>query len=983
LPAAPEDYQGKRITSIRFEPAEQPIPESELKESVRSLTVGQPLRPVDVRAAIERLFGTGRYEDIEVDAAADGEGVALTILTDPERFVREVRVEGVPEPPNAGQLANTTKLELGQPFAQSQIRQAVESILDLLRLNGFYLAKVDPQTIPIDLAQQIDLSFTVDPGKRAKYTTPVVQGRDLKKTPDQISKSTRWRRFLGLGGWKDVTEQRTYQGIDRIRRSYQKLGYLSADVSLDRMEYDRETNRVTPHLTIDPGARVEIETEGARISRGKLRELVPVYQEQAVDKDLLVEGRRNILEHLESQGYFNAEVDFTLRQTGPGEQTIVYDINRGERHKLVHIEISGNKYFDIATIRERMYLTPASLIRFRHGRYSREYLERDINAIVSLYRGNGFRNVTVTPRVEQNWNGANRLAVFLTIEEGPQWFVNSLEIAGASESNLNYIEGVLQSSQGQPFSELNVATDQDTILGYYNSSGYPDATFEATTRPAKAASRVDLRYTIREGQRQFVRQVLQSGYTTTDPALIENRIRDLEAGAPLSQTAIIDNQRRLYDLGIFARVDAAIQNPDGETDQKYVLYRFEEARRYMLNLGFGAEIARIGGASSGSVQNPQGDTGFSPRVALGISRLNFLGQGHTVSLQTRLSRIQRRALASYFAPQFKGSETLNLNFSALYEDSRDVNTFNALRWEAFAQLQQRLSKANTMGYRVGFRRVSVSDVNIVPELIPLASQPVRLLIGNGTFIQDRRDDPLDAHKGWYSTIDAAYAADVFGGNVECPPVSTPVPCATERARFFRSIGRNASYHRVGRDMVLARSTSLGGIANFRDADVPLPERLFGGGALSHRGYGENQAGPRDPYTGFPIGGNALLFNTVELRFPLLGDNLGGVFFHDAGNVYSDFSNISFRVTQDTTEVIDPFTRQPYIPDFDYMVHAVGFGIRYRTPIGPIRVDLGYSINPPYFWGFRGSREELEQGLGERLRQRLSHVQFHFSLGQTF
>ena len=116
--------------------------------------------------------------------------------------------------------------------------------------------------------------------------------------------------------------------------------------------------------------------------------------------------------------------------------------------------------------------------------------------------------------------------------------------------------------------------------------------------------------------------------------------------------------------------------------------------------------------------------------------------------------------------------------------------------------------------------------------------------------------------------------------------------------------------------------------------MPLPERFYGGGSSSHRGFPDNQAGPRDLKTGFALGGNALLFHSTELRFPFLGDNITGVFFHDLGNVYSDLGSISFRY------------KQRDLTDFNYMEHAVGFGVRYRTPVGPIRLDLAYSLNPP-------------------------------------
>jgi outer membrane translocation and assembly module TamA len=213
--------------------------------------------------------------------------------------------------------------------------------------------------------------------------------------------------------------------------------------------------------------------------------------------------------------------------------------------------------------------------------------------------------------------------------------------------------------------------------------------------------------------------------------------------------------------------------------------------------------------------------------------------------------------------------------------------------------------------------------------------------------------------------------------------------------------RNATYYKLTRNVVLARQTQFGVIRPFSapagvsdQESVPLPERFFGGGADSLRAFPYNQAGPRDTGmplvpggpasqpTGFPLGGNALLFNNVELRFPFIGDNIQGVVFHDMGNVYSSVSNMSFRF------------HQKNLQDFDYAVHAVGFGIRYRTPIGPIRGDLAYSINPPSFVGFKGTPVQLLQcnpnlpasalpSFCQPVQQSVSHFQFFFSIGQTF
>jgi len=461
---------------------------------------------------------------------------------------------------------------------------------------------------------------------------------------------------------------------------------------------------------------------------------------------------------------------------------------------------------------------------------------------------------------------------------------------------------------------------------------------------------------VREGRRMYIRDILVGGLKATDRDLVTRRIR-FAPGDAFSQVGIIESQRRLYDLGIFAKVDVALQNPDGKTRTKNVLYELEEARKYSFTGGFGAEMGRIGGGVT-SFEAPAGEAGFSPRVSLGISRSNVFGVGHTAGLQTRLSNIQRRALLTYLAPQFKDSEFLSLTFTGLYDDSRNVRTFSSKRLEGAVQLAQRLSRSDTIQYRLAYRRVSVDQntLKIEPQLIDLLSQPVRVGQFSTTFIQDRRDDPIDPRRGVYSSVDLGLATKALASQSD----------------FLRLLGRNSTYYPAGRDWVIARSTTFGFLRDLSEREIPLPERFFGGGATSHRGFPENQAGPRDLVTGFPLGGRAILVNQIEARFPLIGDNVRGVLFHDAGNVYKDLSSISFRV------------RQKDNTDFNYMVHAVGVGVRYRTPVGPIRFDLGYSINSPAFIGFKGTRQELLEGRGQRdVPQRINHIQFHFSLGQSF
>jgi outer membrane protein assembly complex protein YaeT len=601
----------------------------------------------------------------------------------------------------------------------------------------------------------------------------------------------------------------------------------------------------------------------------------------------------------------------------------------------------------------------------RHGRYSEALRRRDEEAIADLYTENGFRDVQVTSKVIDDYQGrVGDIAVFMMIQEGSQWFVSKLDVTGISQLDASRILTTLSSVEGQPFSEFSVAADRDAILAYYFTNGFPNASFEWNSVPVPEPHHVNLRFVVTEGRRQFVRDVVVEGLEHTRSALVARNLL-LAAGDPLSPIRMADTQRRLYDLGIFSQVDMAIQDPDGEAQHKYVMFDMDEANRWRLDGGLGAEIARIG-TSETSLDSPAGAAGFSPRVSFDLTRLNFEGLGHTITLQTRASTIEQRAILSYLFPRVHDHDNLDLTFSLVYDNTHGINTFAAKREEGSVQLSQKLSKPSTLLYRFSYRRVSTSDLKIDPNLVPLLSQPVRVGMLSVNYIQDRRDDPVDAHKGIYNTVDIGLASRVFGSQVN----------------FVRGLARNASYHRIGRKLVLARQLTFGDIIPYSYGSqytsapeaVPFAERFFGGGGTSLRAFAENQAGLRDLTTGFPIGGNALLFNSTELRFPLFGDNVGGVLFHDAGNVYSNLDNISFRVHQENLQ------------DFDYMVHAVGFGIRYRTPIGPIRVDLAYSINPPSFFGCSGNIGQLVNcgnNLGLRTTHSTGHLQFFFSIGQAF
>jgi outer membrane protein assembly factor BamA len=467
---------------------------------------------------------------------------------------------------------------------------------------------------------------------------------------------------------------------------------------------------------------------------------------------------------------------------------------------------------------------------------------------------------------------------------------------------------------------------------------------------------------------------------------------------------MLESQRRLYNLGLFNEVDTAIQNPEGTESRKNVLVSVRETRRYTFDYGIGFEV-QTGQPSVGTNQ-PLGQTGASPRVSFGVSRLNLGGRHQTVTAKTNLSRLQQRGLISFEAPKLMNRD-LNFSIRLLYDNTVDVSTFTSQRVEGTVQTVQILKKdklldreLDSISYRFSYRRVQASNIQVSDNLVPLLSKPTRVGEPNFLFVRNRRDNDLETKHGSYTTFEGGVAANYFGSEAD----------------FSRALVKNSTYyplfrnHRTGTSWVFARSTSIGLENPFGNTVllgpaetvlpgrtlIPLPERFYMGGGSSHRGFGLNQAGPRDPFTGFPIGGSALFLNNLELRFPsitvpYLHDNVGFTIFHDVGNVFSSPQKMISSLGQwhqpnpSACFVETGFNNSQSKCNYNYLSHAIGLGVRYQTPIGPLRLDIGYNLNPPFFPSFTNIVNNSVDGVptGQFGFQRAGHFNFSFSIGQSF
>ncbi len=224
-------------------------------------------------------------------------------------------------------MRTATKLDLGVLYKESLLQPAVSNLLERLHANGLYQSQVSYHVDLNPETEEAGISFQIDPGNRARFDGLTLAGT-LSEPAESVARIAGWRRglfFLVLPGWRELTEQRLQGGIGKVQTRVQKGNHLAARVTLEDLKYHMDTNLVTPSLRIDSGPALEVNLTGAKLSSGRLRQLIPIYEERTVDRSLLLEGQGNLLEYFQGQGFFEAQVDFEQSQPQPSRSVITYD----------------------------------------------------------------------------------------------------------------------------------------------------------------------------------------------------------------------------------------------------------------------------------------------------------------------------------------------------------------------------------------------------------------------------------------------------------------------------------------------------------------------------------------------------------------------------------------------------------------------------------------------------------------------------------
>ena len=957
--AAVADYVGKQVVEVRLQVKGVAVQNADLIDVIETRT-GTPLDMLEVRESMAHLFGLGLYQDVQVDASMRGDDVVLTYNLFPAHRVRRIVFDGALGLPESD-LRRIIVERHGASPSLARSSQAVATLQALYRDRGYPKAAISVRAGDDEDPSNASMVFSIRPGVRARIGAIDVQGTPHERAPQLLN-------ALDLRVGDD------YDGVDldaRLIRYANELragGFYEARVAqLPRyVNGDAEVNLV---LSIEPGPRVEIVFQGDPLAEGDRNRLVPIAREHSVDEDLLEDSKFGIERHFRERGYCNPRVDYQradAAQPAPEAQPAVlrvtFTITQGPQCMVEQAEVRGNVLLTAAEL--------APLVVNKAGQpFSDSTVGADALRIQGYYRQRGFTAVKVTSQVERREPkaGSEFVRVTLMIDEGVRSLIDSVRFQGNSAIDSDTLRRAIRSVPGQPYVEPQINGDADSIAVLYLNSGYPAVTVEPAPTAIGDGSKVELGFTINEGPKVLIDHVLIVGNQRTSRDTILREVQ-LKSGQPLSQQQEDETRTRITSLGLFRRVEISYLQLPGEQNRRDVVITVEEAPVTTISYGGGLEGGKRLVRSSETADAVE-QFEFAPRGFFQVGRRNLFGKDRSLDLFTsvsfrpngvsatpttpitgatvdeggygfneyvaRLTFLERRILGT------DADATISAGIEQAVRSSFDFN-----RRGASATLTRRLSPTLAVSARYGIDRTKLLNIKsnfaAQPEIDRLFPQ-VRLSSVASSLIRDTRNDSIEPNSGSLFGVDAELAARRIGSEVG----------------FLKTFVQGFTYRRLRRpnSAVLAFGARMGLATGFpREVasdnativldDLPVSERFFAGGDTTVRGFTLDRLGTPETIDqdGFPTGGQGLIVLNLEARIPVRG-GLGLVTFIDGGNVWRLASDI----------------------DLAQMRGSVGFGLRYRSPVGPIRVD----------WGIKMDRQVLPTGERER------PTALHISLGQAF
>ena len=944
-------FVDRTVASVAVTIEGRPTTEPALVGAVQT-KVGQQLRMLEVRETITHLYSLGRFDDVRVEAEdAAGGRVALRYELQPIHTVTKVVFRGslgLPE----GALRERMAERFGQTPAVSRADDVAAYLQQLYQEDGYLSAVV--KTAPVIVEHDPDratLVFEAASGPRTTIARSVITGRPLDAAA-QIQD----RLEIQPGQPYQPGELRTR--LDEFVTAMRRRRHYEASANVQTTAFNSDRTQVDLSIDVQPGPLVNVQFVGDPLPKDKIAELVPVESEGSVDQDLLEDSARRITDYLNQQGYWKAEVKPPERREADGQLTVVFTVNRGRVYRVAPggVEVTGNQSVPIETLKPLLRLEQGDL-------YVASRLSAIEGALKQWYRTQGFAAADVASAA--NDAGEGLVKPVIVVKEGPRVVVGEIFLSGNTAISTDRLKTQLSLQPGQPYYGPAVARDRDALFAFYLNEAYASA--EVTVAPVTPVTtpegaRADITFKIVEGPQTIVEHIFITGNLRTNPAVIQHELQ-IEEGRPLGLAALTESRRRLSALGLFRRIQiSAISHGDPGT--RDVIVNVEEAPQTTMGYGGGMEIDRRrrltdDGASAGDLFE------FAPRGFFEVGRRNIGGRNRSVNLYTRLSLRpntesagenrspfgfpEYRIVGTYREPRALGNYGELTGTAAVEQGVR--TGFNFSRKGMNGDLTRRFSPTVAGSARYSLATTRIFDFDDTLDegdrlTIDRVFPQVRLSSFSGAVSRDTRDDLLEPQKGTFISGDGTLAARSIGSQVGY--IKTFV-----QGFLYRNLGKPNLVFAGGARLGLARGflrvvntiDENGNPQTVSVRDLPATERFFAGGDTTIRGYAFDSVGVPETITarGFPRGGDAEVVLNAELRTPVYGP-VGAVVFVDGGNVFAKTSDL----------------------DLSRLRGSVGFGARYRSPIGPIRVDMGFKLD--------------RRRIGDTLEPRYA---IHFSIGQAF
>jgi outer membrane protein insertion porin family len=927
-------YEGQNVTAIEI--AGRPGLDTSKLTPLFQQQAGQPFSKQKVDASIEALKNAGKFTEVQLQVEPEANGVRVLMVAEPAIWF------GIFEFPGAERFPYSKLVQIANyppqaPYNAGDVQRDSDALLRFFQQEGYFEAEVRPQ-LDLDTVHNLaNMRFMVSLNRRAKFGTVNI----ANTTPEQaaaMSKSLQGIKARVKGAairpGKNYRRATLNNAQQYLQKGLEKKGKLAAQVKLSGAAYTAETNRADIHYDVKAGPTIHVEVKGAHLWSWKKKSLLPVYQGVGVDPELVQEGREALISYFQGKGFFDVDVDSQFQRQESAD-TIIYTITKGKKHKVTAVNVAGNSQVKTPDLMALVTVKKSHL--FSPGNYSEKLVRASVKNLIALYQSEGFSNAQVTSSVSKK---DGNLTVAFHVVEGPRDIVSSLKIEGADTfPESKFAPGGLKLAEGKPYSQKLAEADRASIVAHYLQAGYLTSSFRETATVASKSDphHIVVVYHIYEGPQVFAQDVLTLGRVRTQQKLINLDTATIVPGQPLTEGQLLTSESNLYNhTGVFDWAEVDPRSQITTQTKEDVLVKVHEAKRNTLTYGFGFEVINRGGSiPSGTVALPNlppiglpsnfttsQTTYYGPRGTFQYTRNNVRGKGESLSATAFAGRLDQRVAGYYIDPQFRWSKWGSTT-SILVEKDEENPIFSSQVENGSYQLQRFLDKkkADVFFMRYSFSQTDLTRI-LIPALVLPQDQHVRLSTIAANLTHDTRDNPLDAHKGTLQSIEMDFNSTKLGSSVD----------------FAKLIGQAAYYRTVFDNIVWANSIRIGLAQPFSNSRVPLSEEFFTGGGNTLRGFPLDGAGPQRQvqvcssgsstdcsYIQVPAGGNEQLIINTEARIPLpIKQGLGLVVFYDGGNV---FPTVGFH-------------------DFASLyTNSVGLGLRYATPVGPVRIDLGHNLNP--------------------------------------